>query len=213
MKAITTPALAVAMLCASTLMASGYTEHLPGPASHVEVNVYNELSGAGNWEYHAYYNWVWQPLAATASHGWHPYSHHGQWGINHGQRCWVSHYSWGAHVYNQGGQWVLVNGFWSWVPPRHWMHAAYLPPAPCRRARPVHPVYHRPHYQPRHYHSAPAPARHAPRHTPRHAQPHATVARPAATHRKPAPPPRQRSQTNARSGGRLDALLKKHRSQ
>ena len=60
MKTITTPALAVAMLCASALIASAYTEHLPGPASHVEINVYNELSWAGNWEYHDYYKEVYK---------------------------------------------------------------------------------------------------------------------------------------------------------
>jgi hypothetical protein len=194
-----------------------------GGSGHRVVSVGGVLSSHGQWVDHAAYGWMWRPAVSVEVRGWHPYRDGGHWhGVGRGRR-WESQYGWGAHIYGAGGRWVLSRGSWCWVPPHGWAHcppARYVVvrPAPVVRCYPpVHPSprrYRRPVrvVAPHPYHRrsvrayAPAPVVRHSRVVQRapHVPPRAPVHPPAAS--------RIRPQTQVRRGGRLDALVRRHRA-
>ena len=231
--------LAGGLVAASPVVgAHGYVSVGVGVAreSHATISIASELSSGGVWVSHVAYGWVWRPHVSVSVRGWHPYRDGGAWcGFGRARR-WESHYGWGGVIYSAGGRWVLTQGSWCWLPPRGWAHC---PPPPHRVVVHPHVVRHpvtvhrpvgrscgrtvvvrHPYYAPpRHVVRPPVHRRvHQPANRPVHRPVHRPVqVTPRAPHvppKQPVYPPaasRVRPQSRVQHGGRLDALVRRHR--
>ncbi len=190
------------------------------------VDITGVLGNHGVWIDHVAYGWLWRPHVSVQTCGWHPYRHGGHWCGYGSSRYWESTYVWGVHIYGAGGRWVLAGGEWCWLPPRGWAHcpprhrtvvtsSCYRPAAPqvhCQQPVVRHSSRHQARVeQLRRERDARSQAARSVRPEPRERHVRAPHV-PPATSSFPPSAQSQRPSRGVTRGGRLDALVNRHRA-
>jgi hypothetical protein len=82
---------------------------------------YSTLAPYGDWIFVDGYGYCWQPSAALAQTGWHPYTE-GYWAWTDAGWTWISFEPFGWATYHYG-RWMMMSSRWCWVPGVEWAPA------------------------------------------------------------------------------------------